>query len=141
MKKYLTGVAGLLAATVLFAQGGSTVPKAVKNAFVQKYPDAKQVTWEKEKGNYEANWGGKSGEANSALFTSTGTFLEIAKAIPVNQLPARALNYIKTHYKNASVSEAALVTDAKGKVSYEGEVAHQDLVFDEHGNFLKAEKE
>ena len=35
------------------------VPATVKAAFVKKYPESKtfKVSWEKEKGNYEANWG------------------------------------------------------------------------------------
>src|SRR5665213_1424733 len=44
----------------------------------EKGPQAKGVSWEKEKGNYEANWGGKSGEDHSAQFTPSGEFLEIA---------------------------------------------------------------
>jgi hypothetical protein len=56
-------------------------------------------------------------------------------------LPASALGYVKNHYKGSSINEASLVTDAKGKVTYEAEVNHKDMVFDEHGNFLKTEKE
>ena len=63
------------------------VPVPVKSALLKKYPDAKKVTWEKEKGNYEANWGGKSGEDNSVQFTPAGNFIEIVKAIPVSELP------------------------------------------------------
>jgi hypothetical protein len=143
MKKYLIviAVAGTLFTSAVFAQTKITVPKDVKAAFESKYPDAKKVTWEKEKGNYEANWGGKSGEDTSVLYSPSGTFIEIAKAISVKQLPASALNYVKSHYKNSSINEAALVTDANGKVTYEVEVAHKDVVFDENGNFKKTEKE
>lgn len=35
-------------------------PEAVRTACTQKFPNAKKISWEKEKGNYEANWGGKS---------------------------------------------------------------------------------
>ena len=34
------------------------VPAAVRTALSKKYPDASKVGWEKENGNYEANWGG-----------------------------------------------------------------------------------
>lgn len=143
MKKYLivTAAAGTLLTTALFAQGKITVPKVVKDAFAQKFADAKNVTWEKEKGNYEANWGGKSGEDNSVLYTPSGQFIEMAKAIPVAQLPAASLSYLKAHYQKASVNEAALVTDANGKITYEAEVAHKDVVFDQSGKYLKTEKE
>jgi hypothetical protein len=142
MKKYLIAtILAALSASIVFAQDKISVPKAVKAAFAQKYPNVKGVNWEKEKGNYEANWGGKSHEDSSALFAPSGQFIEIAKAIPASQLPASALDYVKTHYKGSSIKEAALITDAKGKISYEAEVNDKDVVFDEHGKFIKTEKE
>ena len=116
-----------------------TVPNTVKEALSKKYPEATKVTWEKEKGNYEANWGGKSGEANSVQFTPTGDFIEIVKAMPVNKLPASILTYVKEHYKGAKITEAGKVTDAKGKITYEAEVNRKDIIFDEKGNFIKSE--
>ena len=78
----------VLTTTNLIAQDlkEKDVPPTVKDAFVKKYPDAKKVSWEKEKGNYEANWGGKSGEDNSVTFTPAAIFLEIVEAIPVTQI-------------------------------------------------------
>ncbi|MBE7173017.1 MAG: PepSY-like domain-containing protein [Williamsia sp.] len=113
------------------------VPAPVKSALVKKYPEAKGVSWEKEDGNYEANWGGKSGEDNSVQFTPSGDFIEIVHAITVNQLPPAALTYIKSNYKGAKIKEAGKVTDAKGKITYEAEVNKKELVFDENGNFVK----
>ena len=143
MKKYsiLFFISTFLLATVIYAQKlkEADVPKAVKAALAQKYPQAKKVTWEKEKGNYEANWGGKSGEDNSVQFTPTGEFVEIVNAIPVSSLPKPVIDYVKTHYKGARITEAGIVTDAKGKKSYEAEVNKKDILFDEKGNFVKAE--
>lgn len=116
-----------------------TVPDAVKGALSKKYPGATKVTWEKENGNYEANWGGKSGEDNSVQFTATGNFIEIVNAISVSQLPKPVLAYVKEHYKGAKITEAGRVTDARGKISYEAEVNRKDIIFDEKGNFVKAE--
>jgi hypothetical protein len=116
------------------------VPAAVSAALMKKYPEASKVTWEKEAGNYEANWGGKDGEENSVQFTPAGNFVEIVKAIPVDQLPKPALEYIKMHYKNAKVKEAGMVTDAAGKTFYEAEVNGKDIVFDASGKFVKVEK-
>jgi hypothetical protein len=116
-----------------------TVPAAVKSALAKKYPEATKVSWEKEKGNYEANWGGRSGEDNSVQFTPAGNFIEIVKAIPVSELPAPVLAYVKEHYKGTKITEAGRVTDAKGKISYEAEVNRKDIIFDEKGNFVKAE--
>jgi hypothetical protein len=141
MKKYLivTVVVAVLFTTAMFAQNGITVPTTVKTAFESKYPEAKNVTWEKENGNFEANWGGKSGEDNSVTFTPSGIFVNIVKAIPISQLPKEVAPYVKEHYSNAKISEAGLVTDANNKVTYEAEVKGKDLIFDENGNFIKAD--
>lgn len=115
------------------------VPAKVKAALSSKYPAAKKVTWEKENGNYEANWGGRSGEDNSVQFTPAGDFIEIVNAITINQLPAPVITYVKLHYKGAKITEAGRVTDAKGKITYEAEVNRKDIIFDEKGNFIKSE--
>lgn len=113
------------------------VPAAVKAALSKKYPNASKVSWEKEKGNFEANWGGKSGEDNAAMFTPAGTFLELVEAIPVSKLPGNIAAYVRQHYKGASIKEAGKVTDAAGKHMFEAEIKGKDLIFDEKGNFIK----
>ncbi len=113
------------------------VPANVKAAFVKKYPEAKKVSWEKEKGNYEANWGGKSGEDNSAAFTPTANFIEIVVAIPISELPASVAPYITKHYKGMKMIAAGKVTDAAGKRMIEVEIKGKDLIFDEKGVFIK----
>jgi len=113
------------------------VPAPVKSSLAKKYPDAKKVNWEKEKGNFEANWGGKSGEDNSAIFSPAGEFQELVQAIPIGELPAAVVPYVNLHYKGAQIREAGKVTDASGTHMFEVEIKGKDLVFDEKGNFLK----
>lgn len=141
MKKLilLAAVAGCFSSAPLMAQKvkSSLVPAAASAALASKYPTATKVTWEKEKGNYEANWGGKSGEDMSVQFSPAGAFIEQVEAIKPGALPAGVAKYIQTHYKGAKITEAGKVTDAKGKTMYEAEVKGKDLVFDEQGNFLK----
>lgn len=129
----------VLTTTNLIAQDlkEKDVPQTVKDAFVKKYPDAKKVSWEKEKGNYEANWGGKSGEDNSVTFTPAAIFLEIVEAIPVSQLPSNVAPYVAKHYNGAKITEAGKVTDASGKHMFEAEIKGKDLIFDEKGIFIK----
>lgn len=115
----------------------SDVPAGVKAALQQKYPSASGVTWEKEKGNYEANWGGASKEDNSVLFTPAAVFIEQVVAMPVAQLPAGAAVYVHAHYPGAKIAEAGKVTDAEGRTRYEAEVKGKDMLFDEKGNFIK----
>src|SRR6478672_11212902 len=142
MKKYVA----FLSLVSLFAISSqaqkiksSDVPAVVKTNLLKKYPTATNVLWEKENGNYEANWGGKSREDNSVQFTPAGEFIEYVKAIPVSELPKEVNTYVKSHYKGAKITEAGKVTDAHGKTFYEAEVKGKDIVFDEHGNFVKAE--
>lgn len=116
-----------------------SVPAVVTTALAKKYPGVAKVTWEKENGNYEANWGGRSGEDNSVQFTPSGEFIEIVKAIPVSQLPAPLIAYVKEHYKGTKITEAGRVTDAHGTITYEAEINRKDIIFDEKGTFLKTE--
>lgn len=139
MKNVVLAAALVLAAGALQAQDlkSKDVPAVVKQALAKKYPEAAKVGWEKEKGNYEANWGGRSGEDNSVMFKPDGTFIEIVKAIPVSSLPKNIAPYVKEHYNGAKIREAGKVTDATGKTMYEAEIKGGDLIFDENGNFLK----
>ncbi len=118
------------------------VPSVVKNANMKKYPESKayHITWEKENGNYEANWGGKDGEANSVQYTPKGIFIEIAKEIPVQDLPKGVTSYAKEHYNTTKFGDVGKVLDANGKTSYEVEIHGKDVIFDENGNFVKEEK-
>lgn len=140
-KTLLFAVAIAVAAITAKAQDlkPKDVPANVKSALAKKFPEAAshKVSWEKEKGNFEANWGGKSGEDNSAVFTPAGTFAGIVKAISISSLPKTVAPYVKAHYSGAKIKEAGRVTDAAGKILYEAEIKGGDLIFDENGKFLK----
>jgi hypothetical protein len=115
----------------------SAVPAVVKEALTRKYPNASKVSWEKENGNYEANWGGRSGEDTSVQFTPAGKFVEEVNAIAVNQLPSAVAVYVKAHYRGARIKEAGKVTNASGQHFFEAEIKGKDLIFDEQGKFVK----
>jgi hypothetical protein len=117
----------------------AAVPAAAKAALLKKYPDALTASWEKEKGNFEANWGGKSGEDMSVTFTPQGIFVEQVAAIAPANLPSKVKAYVNAKFKGARIKEAGKVTDAKGVMMYEAEVKGKDLVFDANGNFLKVD--
>jgi hypothetical protein len=140
-KKLLFAIAIVLVAFGAKAQDlkAKDVPASVKSELLKKYPESAvhKISWEKEKGNFEANWGGKSGEDNSAVFTPAGSFVEIVKAISISDLPKSVAPYVKEHYKGAKIKEAGRVTDAKGKTMYEAEIKGGDLIFDENGVFIK----
>ncbi|MDB5005788.1 MAG: hypothetical protein JWP45_181 [Mucilaginibacter sp.] len=140
MKKIIFSMLMVMSVTgIAIAQKvkSAAVPAAVKTALTAKYPEATKVTWEKEKGNFEANWGGKSGEDMSVQYTPAGSFVEQVVAISPGELPAGVATYVKLHYKGVKITEAGKVTDAKGTTMYEAEVKGKDLIFDEKGDFLK----
>ncbi len=113
------------------------VPAVVKTALSKEFPAASKVSWEKEKGNYEANWGGRSGEDNSAQFTPSVNFIELVQNIPISSLPSKVPSYVNAHYSGAKIKEAGKVTYAGGTHGYEVEIKGKDLIFDLAGNFVK----
>jgi hypothetical protein len=144
MKKALFCVlSALITTSLIYGQkiNEKEVPNVVKAEISKKYPNIPKVTWEKEKGNFEANWGGKSGEDHSIVYSPEGKLLETSEAIPVSALPVNITSYVREHYKSEKIKDADKVTNAKGKITYEVEVNKKDLIFDEKGNFLKTEEE
>ena len=116
------------------------VPAAVKNAFATTFPNMKVSDWEKENGNYEAEFKNK-GTETSVLIDETGNILETEVEIPVTDLPGTALAYLNENYKGRKITEAAKITAADGMVSYEAEVSGKDLLFDSAGKFVRAAHE
>lgn len=141
-KKIITTIA--LSLVVCFASAQKVkeaeVPTAVKEAFTQKYPKAKVEKWEKEDGNYEAEFDWNKDEA-SAIFDPAGTFKEYEVEIKTKALPAGVAEYCAKTFAGWSIAEATRITDADGKVSYKCEIKKGredfDALFDEKGNFLK----
>ena len=111
------------------------VPTAVTAAFAKQFGPT-DADWEKEGANYEAEFE-RNKKETSAVFSADGKLLETEVEIPVAELPAAAMEYIKKNHAGATVKEAAKITDAAGVVSYEAEIKGKDLIFDAKGNFVK----
>lgn len=134
MKNKLIAVA-LLATVSCSAQ---TVPAEVKSAFEKSFPNTTVKKWDKEDGNYEANFA-KDGKTMSATYDAKGNWLETETDIKVAELPAAVASYVKANYKDASIKEAAIISNPDNKKMYEAEVKGKDLLFDENGKFVKEE--
>lgn len=142
MKKLILMTVAAMITSLTFAQKtqDKNVPVAVKSAFQKQYPDAKEVKWEKENGNYEAEF--EIGETDySVLIDASGNIIETEIEISVDALPANAKEYVSKNHVGQKIKEAAKITDAKGKVTYEAEIKGIDLLFDSNGNFIKEVKE
>lgn len=133
-------VAGLISGFAIAQKvSHKDVPQQVKSAFEKTYPSAKEVKWDKEGSNFEAEFEFDKSEM-SVLFDANGNVLETETEIEVGQLPQAVVDYVATHYKGKKIKEAAKITDAKGVVTYEAEVKGMDLLFDSKGNFIKEAK-
>jgi hypothetical protein len=116
------------------------VPAAVKAKFISLYPAKPEVKWEKEKNMYEAEFKQDKTET-SVLFEANGTMVQTETEIPVSALPKAVTDYVSKNLAGKKIDEAAKITDAKGKITYEAEVGKADYLFDEKGNFISKEED
>ncbi len=138
MKKLVFLLAAVAGVSFANAQKVSEkeVPAVVKSALQKSHPNAKELKWEKEKGNNEAGF--EVGETDySVLIDASGSILETEVEVSEAELPATAKAYIIKNYAGTKIKEVAKITDAKGVVTYEAEVKGKDLIFDTTGKFLK----
>ncbi|CAN5216142.1 hypothetical protein BH11BAC6_BH11BAC6_03470 [soil metagenome] len=126
----------LFAATSCMSQN---VPVVVKDAFAKNFPGVTAQKWDKEDGNYEANFK-KDGKTMSATFDAKGGWMETETDIAVAELPVSITSYIQEHYKGETIKEAAMLKTPKGDM-YEAEVKGKDLMFDMNGKFIKEEED
>lgn len=127
----------------------SDVPAAVVSAFKKQYPNVKEVEWEKEGNNYEAeielvqvpmDGKGKKREVEKSLeYTATGELVKTEEQIEIKALPAAINEYVNKNYPGKKIKEASKITEANGTIKYEAEVEKQDLIFDANGAFLEKE--
>jgi len=113
------------------------VPDTVKKALQMKFPDAIVSAWENEGTLYEAELEYHK-KFFSVLIDHTGKILNTEEAIDPALLPEGIKNYIVKNLKGKKVRDAAKITDAAGRVSYQADIAGLEYVFDTKGNLLKA---
>ncbi|MBO9634413.1 MAG: hypothetical protein J7578_14965, partial [Chitinophagaceae bacterium] len=117
MKQYLLAATMLLVTVTGFSQekkGKSEKPSAAAQAaFHKAFPGATKVKWGKENADFEVNFNQGKKEM-SAVYDAAGVLKETEEEIAVNALPAAVTNYIRQHYKGATIKEAAKITRANG---------------------------
>lgn len=111
------------------------VPTAVKTVFTKTHAKIKHILWEKENGNFEANWKIK-GLKNAAMFTPEGKLIGTENGIYLKNLPKIAIAYLKTH-EHTKAKEASLIKDANGEKTIEIVAKGKEYIFDIHGKFIK----
>ena len=91
MKKLVFLLAAVASVSLANAQKLSekAVPEAVQSALQKNNPNAKEVKWEKEKGNYEAGFE-VSKTDHSVLIDASGSIIETEVEISIDALPKNA---------------------------------------------------
>jgi len=108
-------------------------PEVVLAAFQQKFPNAQDVDWSKEKnGEWEAEFEMPGSNEMSANFSADGRWLETETEIAYSELPAPVIAALQ----GKKVKEAARIEKADGSTVYEAEVKRKDLIFDASGKML-----
>lgn len=113
----------------------ASVPEASKKAFAKDHPAVKDISWEKENGNYEGNWKA-GGFDHSAMYTPDGKFAGSETDINPANLPSAIREYMFKHY-HTRVMGASLNEDANKVKTYEADARGKAYIFDLQGNFLK----
>ncbi len=119
----------------------STPPAAVTTAFNQKFPNAKDIKWDKENEHeFEAafDW---QGEKYSANFSDNGIWLETESTYTFNQLPEKVQTAFNTSNEGATIKAVAKIETSKGEIKYEVEfkkgIMTVELFYNAEGTELK----
>jgi hypothetical protein len=116
------------------------VPAAVKGAFTKAYPNTKAGSWEKENGNFEAEFTFNKVEM-SVMVDPSGNITETESEIKVSELSKTIADYCAKNYPGKKIAEASKIVDAKGVITYEAEINKMDVLFSADGKFIKESKD
>lgn len=142
MKSLKIVLAGVFACSLLAFTTASVdkVPQKVKDAFAQKFPEAKSVKWDRESQNeWEAEFKMDRMEY-SANFTNDGTWQETEHEIEEAQVPANVMQSLEYNFKGYSIQEAEISETQQGMV-YEFEIkkdrSEMEVALDANGKVIR----
>lgn len=115
------------------------VPAAVEKNFVQLYPTAERVEWEKENGYYEAEFELSTWE-RKAIFSADGSLIKYLEEIEKQYLPVSTQEMLENTYAAYTIDEVHRVQQEQ-KTFYEVALEQNSeelvLLFDEQGILLE----
>lgn len=138
MKKMFLIIALVVAGLTANAQ---EVPNKVSSSLSDKYPDAKDVDWDRTGAMYKAAFSvGK--RDYKVTFDNKGNWVSTAvKDIPANELPKKIQEGIdNSEFKNWEVGKfetAETTQETTYKVGVRKGIKMHELYFDEEGNLLR----
>lgn len=115
-------------------------PKAVTDAFAQKFPDVKNAKWDMENDSeWEAEF--KMGKMEySANFSNDGKWMETEHEVDVKKLPSQVTQSVMSAYPNAKIEEAGMVEKPGNEMMYELDVEadgkDMEIVIDKAGKII-----
>lgn len=121
------------------AQKGD-VSQNIKQAFHQKFPEAKNVSWDKENSNeWEAEFK-MNGKEYSANFNNAGKWMETESEIESSDVPTKVSQAMANTYSNAKIKEAFKIEREDG-IFYEYEFKldgkTQEVLLNSNGTIIK----
>jgi hypothetical protein len=140
MKKIILmfAIMGIIAVTYAQPITPSDVPAKVSKSFENSHRKISQVDWSQVGDNYKASYVVDE-KTMSVVYNASGKLIETEKEISISQLPTSVLKYVNDNYPGQVIRKKVLLTNAKGRSSYEVKVNEQDLAFNSQGNFLQPE--
>lgn len=108
-------LAGVVLASCSSELPESKVPSVVKNTLVTSFSYSGPVDWEKEQGNYEAEFGEDS-LGYKALISPQGNVLRYREPIAAAELPAPVKQTLQLQYRDHGVEDLARLV--LGKEAY-----------------------
>ena len=105
------------------------VPAPVRQSFAKKFPAAADVSYEREKKDYEINFKDK-GVAMSANFDPYGKWLETETEIKEADLPKEVAAAVAKFYKGYQVSEVTQTESLLMGMSYEMDMKKESDCFE-----------
>ena len=119
-------------------------PVAVEKAFANRFPNVKEVKYDKEgNGEFEASFK-VNGLKMSANFKATGDWVETESEIPAASLPSPVTAAIKKAHPKSKIVGAAKIETAANGTRYEAYLKRgllkAEVLYDENGNFIKWRK-
>lgn len=134
MKNYLALIICTCIISSVFGQKISSdkVPSLVTAKFSTMYREIGVINWEKENGNYEANFS-NNGLETSVIIDAKGNLVETETAFGFNSLPKPAQDYTSKYYPDVKATGIFKIVDAAGVISYEIEIGGKEILFDQKG--------
>lgn len=115
------------------------VPAVVLNAFQLKFPNASDVDWELENGNYHIDFE-LNNKDNEAVLDYRGKLLKHKQDLYISEIPKNVLETIKSKVQFFDIKDADLLTEngeTVYKINFEIDDKDHDFWISENGKLLK----